>query len=315
MWREGKIDSSTTSVSQSPAQRWATLIRENRASFEPSAAETRADGVRWVWGSSQYTRGVGGRLLCVVLGGHRWRTISDQTESMTVCARCGTLRHRRSRSAEDMSFLMHTDVAADFSRRPTRGAEEPKAPPRLGMPAAAHQSYLVWRSCISSAGGDSGHGFGFEQRPLCTPASSRSFCVGTGRLSLVREAPAAKQEERLWAETPFVPAERGGGVSVWGAVARCGVMLRLGYSRIRESPRPYARSTSTRSRPGASASCRPLCHVPLCLRRPLPQAYGRLTDPVGHEVPALAGREATSNERHRADEDRAARRLRVRVLL
>jgi hypothetical protein len=64
------------------------------------------------------------RVLCLARGGHAWRTTTDGAGAITSCARCGALRHLRSASADDASFLMHTDVAAEFGRRPTRGTED-----------------------------------------------------------------------------------------------------------------------------------------------------------------------------------------------
>jgi hypothetical protein len=64
------------------------------------------------------------RLRCFLAGGHRWQTATDGAGPLTACSRCGTLLRRRTRAADDASFLMHTDVAADFARRDTHGAEE-----------------------------------------------------------------------------------------------------------------------------------------------------------------------------------------------
>ena len=33
------------------------------------------------------------RLLCLVRGGHKWQTTSDDAGSVTRCVRCGTLKH------------------------------------------------------------------------------------------------------------------------------------------------------------------------------------------------------------------------------
>ena len=64
------------------------------------------------------------RLVCLVRGGHRWRTSWDAAGSITSCARCGTVRHLRTDSVRDASFKVHTDLAADFSsRRPSHGPE------------------------------------------------------------------------------------------------------------------------------------------------------------------------------------------------
>jgi hypothetical protein len=72
---------------------------------------------------TKYTRCVRTPVICWVRG-HRWATIADRGASVTTCSRCGALRHQRSRSVHDMTFLVHTDVAADFSKRPTRGPDD-----------------------------------------------------------------------------------------------------------------------------------------------------------------------------------------------
>jgi hypothetical protein len=69
------------------------------------------------------------RLRCLFRGGHRWQSASDSAGSLVSCSRCGTLLHRRTRAADDASFLMHTDVAADFARRETHGSEEAEVRP------------------------------------------------------------------------------------------------------------------------------------------------------------------------------------------
>ncbi len=72
------------------------------------------------------------RLRCLVRGGHRWQTASDDAGQLVSCSRCGTLLRRRTRAADDASFLMHTDVAADFARRETHGSEEIEVRPDPG---------------------------------------------------------------------------------------------------------------------------------------------------------------------------------------
>ncbi len=74
------------------------------------------------------------RLRCLFRGGHRWQTASDGAGPLVSCSRCATLRHRRTRAADDASFLMHTDVAADFARRETHGSEETEVRPAPGRP-------------------------------------------------------------------------------------------------------------------------------------------------------------------------------------
>jgi hypothetical protein len=56
------------------------------------------------------------RLACLVRGGHRWDTVTDAAGQLTMCARCGALRHATTTSVEEASFRVHTDVAADYSR-------------------------------------------------------------------------------------------------------------------------------------------------------------------------------------------------------
>ena len=73
------------------------------------------------------------RLRCLFRGGHRWQTASDGAGQLVSCGRCGTLLHRRTRAADDASFLMHTDVAADFTRRETTAPRRPGSDP---IPAA-----------------------------------------------------------------------------------------------------------------------------------------------------------------------------------
>jgi hypothetical protein len=68
-------------------------------------------------------------LFCLVRGGHHWQTARDGAGQLTSCTRCGALRHLRTRPADDASFLMHTDVAADFTRRDSHGSEEAAATP------------------------------------------------------------------------------------------------------------------------------------------------------------------------------------------
>jgi hypothetical protein len=38
------------------------------------------------------------RLRCAVRGGHRWETTEDPYGGITVCSRCGSLRHARGAS-------------------------------------------------------------------------------------------------------------------------------------------------------------------------------------------------------------------------
>jgi hypothetical protein len=62
--------------------------------------------------------------LCFVRGGHRWVTAGDVAGSLTLCSRCGVLRHVRVESVAHGSFKGHTDLAAEFPPLPSHGPEE-----------------------------------------------------------------------------------------------------------------------------------------------------------------------------------------------
>ena len=64
------------------------------------------------------------QFACSLRGGHRWKTTSDVAGSITLCGRCGALRHGRTETVRDASFKVHTDVAADFPRLESHGPEE-----------------------------------------------------------------------------------------------------------------------------------------------------------------------------------------------
>jgi hypothetical protein len=64
------------------------------------------------------------RVRCLVRGGHRWTTSRDVAGAVTLCSRCGALRHVRVESAAHGSFKGHTDVAAEFGPLPSHGPEE-----------------------------------------------------------------------------------------------------------------------------------------------------------------------------------------------
>ena len=42
------------------------------------------------------------RLACAARGGHRWETTTDVVGSITVCGRCGKLRHAGSMTPESV---------------------------------------------------------------------------------------------------------------------------------------------------------------------------------------------------------------------
>ena len=67
------------------------------------------------------------RFLCSVRGGHRWKTASDAAGLVTYCTRCAALRHGRTESVKDGSFKVHVNLAADFPRLGSHGAEELEA--------------------------------------------------------------------------------------------------------------------------------------------------------------------------------------------
>ncbi|HEX5174035.1 MAG TPA: hypothetical protein VFV91_07830 [Gaiellaceae bacterium] len=63
-------------------------------------------------------------VVCRVRGGHRWRTTRDVAGAVTVCSRCGVMRHARVESVAHGSFKVHTDLAAEFAPLPSHGPEE-----------------------------------------------------------------------------------------------------------------------------------------------------------------------------------------------
>jgi len=64
------------------------------------------------------------RLICSARGGHRWQMTSDVAGPITICTRCGTLRHGRTESVRDGVFKGHTDLAAEWPRLRSHGSEE-----------------------------------------------------------------------------------------------------------------------------------------------------------------------------------------------
>ncbi|MDX6482165.1 MAG: hypothetical protein QOG85_2675 [Gaiellaceae bacterium] len=63
-------------------------------------------------------------LMCLVRGGHRWRTATDAAGPTTTCARCGALRHVRMEAAGHGEFKAHMNLAYKWDALPTHGAEE-----------------------------------------------------------------------------------------------------------------------------------------------------------------------------------------------
>jgi hypothetical protein len=63
-------------------------------------------------------------LVCLIRGGHQWRSAADAAGSMTTCARCGALRHTRVESAGHGTFKAHTNLAFKWPSMPSHGTDE-----------------------------------------------------------------------------------------------------------------------------------------------------------------------------------------------
>ena len=64
------------------------------------------------------------RLICLLHGGHHWRTVADVAGPMTTCKRCGAIRHTRVESASYGEFKGHTDLAYKWPPMPSPGTDE-----------------------------------------------------------------------------------------------------------------------------------------------------------------------------------------------
>ena len=63
-------------------------------------------------------------LICFVHGGHHWHTTADGAGPVTMCTRCGALRHIRVESASHGEFKGHTNLAFKWPSLPSHGTEE-----------------------------------------------------------------------------------------------------------------------------------------------------------------------------------------------
>ena len=64
------------------------------------------------------------RIVCSIRGGHHWATAPDAAGGVTVCTRCGRLRHVRVESAGHGHFKAHTNLAVEWPPIPSHGEEE-----------------------------------------------------------------------------------------------------------------------------------------------------------------------------------------------
>jgi len=67
---------------------------------------------------------LGVRSVACLARRHRWVTTRDVAGPVTVCSRCGALRHLRVESVAHGHFKAHTDLAAEFEPLPSHGPEE-----------------------------------------------------------------------------------------------------------------------------------------------------------------------------------------------
>ena len=64
------------------------------------------------------------RLFCVVRLGHRWETAEDPYGGVTVCSRCGYLRHVPSGMKSPWTLEGSLEFEMDNDRRETAAARE-----------------------------------------------------------------------------------------------------------------------------------------------------------------------------------------------